>query len=106
MRIEDTIQLKVATQTEDEYYNISETISWIDLGKCCIFPNTQATETDGEYNKIRSYQYTIVMRKPRTRYPVENDVIRIQKKDGSINKEVRVTGFVTLRNWIKLWASE
>ena len=43
------------------------------------------------------------MRKPKTNIPKENDMIHFVKKDGTIDKICRVSGFVTLRNWMKIW---
>lgn len=106
MRLDDKIRLKVATEKIDEFYNRKEEVSWLELGKCCILPNGDASETEGEYNKIRSYNFIVFMRLPKTRYPKEGDVIHLSKKGGSVDTDATVTGFVVLRNWLKLWVSQ
>ncbi len=78
---------------------------WADLGKCVITPNSSAAKTRGNDGRDYIYAYEVYMRKPKDAglIPRDNDIVRITKSDGSIDRECRVAGFVTLRNWVKLW---
>lgn len=103
MNLSDRIELKIVSFGLDENLNEIETVSWVTLGKCLITPNTAARLTKGNDGKDYIYSYEVIMRKPKSDIPRENDIIHIVKKDGTIDKECRVQGFVTLRNWLKIW---
>ena len=103
MNLSDKIQFKTTYTYLNENLNEVSNTEWVDLGKCLIMPNTSASKTKGNDGKEYIYSYEILLRKPKNYLPKENDIIRIIKKDGSIDKECRVNGFVTLRTWLKLW---
>ena len=103
MNLSDRIEVKVTTVSLDDNLNEVCRTEWIDLGKCFITPNSSASRTRGNDGKDYIYSYEIIMRKPKTYIPKENDIIHIAKKDRTIDKECRVNGFVTLRNWMKIW---
>lgn len=103
MNLSDKIELGVSETSIDENLNEVSQLNWIDLGKCLITPNSSASRTIGNDGKEYIYSYEIIMRKPKTNIPKENDMIHFVKKDGTIDKTCRVSGFVTLRNWMKIW---
>lgn len=78
---------------------------WTDIGKCIVTPNSSAAKTRGNDGRDYIYAYEVYMRKPKdaSLIPHDNDIVRIRKSDGSVDRECRVAGFVTLRNWVKLW---
>lgn len=105
MRLEDKIVLKRVIVGQDKHLNPTETIQEIDLGKCIITPNSSATKIKGNDGSDYVYDYLIIMRKPKdiTLIPQANEKVRIIKKDGSIDRTCRVSGYVTLRRWLKIW---
>lgn len=105
MNLSDKIRLIQITITEDERLNPIETRTIVNLGKCAIIQNSSAAKVKSNDGKDYIYSYVVYLRKPkRIDYiPKENDIIRITKKDGTIDKECRVVGFVTLKNWLKIW---
>lgn len=104
MRLDDSILLKSVISSINEDGDTLEEVSYNPLGKgkCKILPNVAATEVSGTDGKSYSTSYQVFLKKPST-IPVEGDVVRITKKDGSIDKDCEVKGFVTLKNWLKLW---
>ena len=105
MNLSDKIELETSYTFLNENLNEVVRTEWVDLGKCLIMPNTSAAKVKGNDGKEYIYSYEIILRKPRNvgYLPKENATIRIKKKDGSIEKTCKVSGFVTLRNWIKVW---
>lgn len=89
----------------DDELNPVERNEWTQLFKCKILPNSSASKVTGNDGIDYSYSYEVFMRKPKQLafLPRENDFVHIRKKDGTIDKECRCIGFVTLRNWVKLW---
>jgi hypothetical protein len=102
MRLEDDITLLTVTKTTDADLNEIETTLSQSLGKCIICPNTSARLTSSEDGQQYIYSYLLIMRKPSV-IPTENSRIHIKKKDGTVDKDCTVKGFVTLRNWLKIW---
>ena len=105
MRLDDKISIsKLITGFDDELNPTCEQ-KWIEIGKCCITPNSSAQKVKGADGQEYVYSYLILLRRPKDKalIPREGDMVHITKKDGTIDKDCRVTGFVTLRNWIKLW---
>lgn len=103
MNLPDKIRFERNYTFLNENLNEVNLVEWIDLGKCLIMPNTSASKTKGNDGKEYIYSYEIILRKPKEYIPKENDMIHIVKKDGTIDKVCKVSGFVTLRNWLKLW---
>lgn len=105
MNLSDKIQLIRITRTEDERLNPIEIKEVVNLGKCVIVQNSLAAKIKSNDGKDYVYSYVVYMRKPKhiDDIPKENDIIHITKKDGTIDKDCRVVGFVTLKNWLKIW---
>lgn len=103
MNLSDIIELGTPIASQDQNLNEVSTISWTSLGKCLITPNSAASKTRSNDGKDYIYSYEIIMRKPKNTIPKENQIIHIVKKDGTIDETCRVKGFVTLRNWLKIW---
>lgn len=105
MRLDDKIILERVVVGQDKQLNPTETIQQIDLGKCIITPNSSAAKIKGNDGSGYVYSYLVIMRKPKdiTLIPQANEKVRITKKDGSIDMMCRVSGFVTLRRWLKIW---
>lgn len=89
----------------DEDLNPVEWTEWQQEFKCKILPNTSARKVTGNDGADYVYSYEVFLRKPRQAafIPRDNDIVHITKKDGTIDKDCRCIGFVTLRNWLKLW---
>ena len=103
MKLSDSIELKTVVSGFNENLDEIESIEWIKLGKCIINPNTAAKLTIGNDGKEYLYSYEIMMKKPKGIFPKEGDEIHIVKQDGTIDKVCKVSGFVTLKTWLKLW---
>ena len=80
---------------------------FIDFGKCVILPNTKAsviTLADGQKYTYMYEKYTPLNK---TKYPLiakEGDKKKKKKKDGTIDKEMEVKGFVTYKKrYLKIW---
>ena len=80
---------------------------WIDFGKCIILPNQQAKTITLVNGGVYTYSYEVYLPLNKKKYPLiprEGDVVKIYKKDGTIESEKEVKGFVTLKKrYLKLW---
>lgn len=80
---------------------------FLDFGKCLIFPNTKASLITLNDGSKYQYAYEVIAPLSKQKYkmlPTEGDKVKITKKDGTIEKEMEVKGFVTLkRRYLKLW---
>lgn len=105
MRLDDSIELQKTIVMRDEQLNPIVTKDFELISKCKILPNTKASTIKCNDGQNRVYSFEVVMRKPKSndKIPRENDIVRISKNDGTINAECVVLGFVTLRNWVKVW---
>ena len=103
MNLTDKIEIERTYTFLNENLNEVDMKEWVELGKCLIMPNTSAAKAKGNDGKEYIYSYEIILRKPKNNIPKENDTIHIVKKDGTIDKVCRISGFVTLRNWLKIW---
>ena len=103
MNLPDTIQLELIEAKLDTKLDVVETAKWVNIGKCLIMPNTSARLIKANNTEGYVYSYEVIMRKHKVYLPKEGDRIHITKKDGTIDKTCEVTGFVTLRNWVKIW---
>lgn len=83
------------------------TIRYIDFGKCILLPNTKARSITLFDGQRYVYSYEVIAPLSKRGYlliPREGDKVWITKKDGTIDREMEVKGFVTLkRRYIKLW---
>lgn len=89
----------------DDDLNPVEWRTWQQEFKCKILPNTSARKVTGTDGADYVYSYEVFLRKPRQAafIPRENDTVHLTKKDGTINRDMRCIGFVTLRSWLKIW---
>ena len=80
---------------------------FLDFGKCLIFPNTKASLITLNDGSKYQYAYEVIAPLSKQKYkmlPTEGDNVKKTKKDGTIEKEMEVKGFVTLkRRYLKLW---
>lgn len=115
------ITARISERNEDGDY--VETTTEVSLGKCIVTPNEQAQQVRGSDGTVYLYSYAIFIKASRERpiikgairvnklsidgtpidIPIEGASVRLVKSDGSIDKLCKVRGFVTIRNWIKLW---
>lgn len=128
MRLGDTISLQVALSYRDENGDTVERSYPVPLGKCIIMPNDSAREIKGQDGKSYIYSYVIMLKKPKpypivdgriyinmvtdidgvdtninVDVPIEGATIHLTKEDRSIDRDCTLKGFVTLRNWLKIW---
>lgn len=84
-----------------------EAFIFIDFGKCVILPNTKASVITLADGKKYTYMYEIYAPLNKIKYPLipkEGDKVYITKKDGTIDKEMEVKGFVTYKKrYLKIW---
>ena len=80
---------------------------FIDFGKCVILPNTKASVITLADGQKYTYMYEIYAPLNKVKYPIipkEGDKVYITKKDGTIDKEMEVKGFVTYKKrYLKIW---
>ena len=80
---------------------------FIDFGKCVILPNTKASVITLADGQKYTYMYEIYAPLNKANYPLipkEGDKVYITKKDGTIDKEMEVKGFVTLKKrYLRIW---
>ena len=104
MVLNDDISLLVVTTEIDENLDAIEVSEWVYLGKCSIVQNSSARRIALKDGMEYTYSYEIYLRnKKGLKITKDGDTIHITKKDGTIDKDCIVTGFVTLRNWVKIW---
>ena len=104
MVLNDEIKLLVTTTVEDENLDTIEIRDWVTLGKCAIIQNSSAKRIILNDGKEYAYSYEVYLRiKNGMEIPNEGDVIHLTKKDKTIDKDCHVAGFVTLKNWLKVW---
>ena len=84
-----------------------EAFIFIDFGKCVILPNTKASIITLADGQKYTYVYEIYAPLNKAKYsliPKEGDKVHITKKDGTIDKEMEVKGFVTLKKrYLRIW---
>lgn len=84
-----------------------EAFIFIDFGKCVILPNTKASVITLVDGQKYTYMYEIYAPLNKTKYPLiprEGDKVYITKKDGTIDKEMEVKGYVTYKQrYLKIW---
>lgn len=83
---------------------------WVVFGKqknAVIFPNSRANKVSLADGQDFIYSYEVIVKLKKTLYhllPKEGDRIWLQKADGTVDKEMEVKGFVTLKQkYLKLW---
>lgn len=110
MNFEDILKVKGATQEGfDEDGNPIEQseVEWQTFGKCVILPNSQAkiiTLADGQQYVYSHEIYAPLSKAKYSLIPKEGEKVWITKKDGTIDKEMEVKGFVTLKKrYLRIW---
>lgn len=82
-------------------------VRFYDFGKCTILPNTSAKVVTLADGKKYVYSYEVIAPLSTLKYkllPREGEIVHITKKDCTIDRDMEVKGFVTLkRRYIKLW---
>ena len=77
------------------------------FGKCVILPNTKASVITLADGQKYTYMYEIYAPLNKAKYPLipkEGEKVWITKKDGTIDKEMEVKGFVTLKKrYLRIW---
>lgn len=80
---------------------------FIDFGKCVILPNTKASVITLADGQQYVYSHEIYAPLSKAKYPLipkEGEKVWITKKDGTIDKEMEVKGFVTLKKrYLRIW---
>lgn len=106
MQFSDTIKYLSSSKYIDKSLDVVENSEWLDLGRCVIMPNSAANKVKGNDSEPRVYSYEIIMRKPKVHIPKEDEWVHITKKDGTIDTDAQVIGFVTYKGrFLKLWVS-
>lgn len=105
MNLSDKIWLQKRTITYDENLNAQEQVTTTFIGKCIIVQSSAASKWKSNDGDTFEYSYIVYLRKPKdyANIPRENEVVRIVKKDGTIDTTKKVKGFQTLRNWLRIW---
>lgn len=105
MNLSDRIRVTLVASATDEDLNPIEHTEQQQEFKCKIIPNSSAKKVTGNDGLDYVYSYEVYMRMPKDKnlIPRENQVVHITKKDGTIDCDSRCIGFVTLRNWVRLW---
>lgn len=89
---------------------IEPAIGWLVFGKeknAIIFPNSKANKMSLVDGKEYVYSFEVIVKLRKNLYPIipqEGARVWLYKADGTINKEMEVKGFVTLKQrYLKLW---
>lgn len=109
MNFEDTLEvLNVTEGGFDEELNPIEPVEeWKAFPKCFISFNSAAQKVRLNDGQEYIYSYYVLVPLSKKIYPdipMEGDRVRIRKKDGTINAELEVKGFVTYKQrYLKIW---
>lgn len=109
MTFEDSLSVLQLTEGGyDENYNpVGPTEEWLEFSKCFISFNSAAQKIRLNDGSEYVYSYYVIAPLKNSLYeilPKEGDRVRIQKADGTIDKEMEVRGFVTYKKrYLKIW---
>ena len=109
LKLREHFALKLLIDHYDEDGNPVEEPSseWQAFGKCVILPNSQAKIIALADGQQFVYSHEIYAPLSKAKYPLipkEGDKVWITKKDGTIDKEMEVKGFVTYkRRYLRIW---
>ena len=109
MNFEDTLSvLQVTEGGYDENYNpVAPLEEWVPFSKCFLSFNSQAQKIRLNDGQEYIYSYYVIAPLKKSLYPLipkEGDKVRIQKADGTVDKEMEVKGFVTYKKrYLKIW---
>lgn len=109
MNFEDTLEVLNATEGgyDEDFNPVPPTEEWVAFPSCFISFNSSAQKVRLNDGTEYVYSYYVIVPVNKKCYPVipkEGDRVRIRKKDGTINAEMEVKGFVTFkRRYLKIW---
>lgn len=95
---------------DDEGNEIEPVAKWLVFGKeknAIIFPNSRANKVSLNDGRDFVYSYEVIVKLKKSLYsilPKEGDRVWLHKADGTIEKDMEVKGFATLKQrYLKLW---
>ena len=109
MTFEDTLYVLMTIEGgyDEDHNPIKPREEWHDLPKCFISFNSSAQKVRLNDGSEYVYSYYVIAPLTKKCYPIipkEGDRVRIVKKDGTIDKDMEVKGFVTYkRRYFKIW---
>lgn len=111
MSYEDTLKVrkgfKEASYDADGNPVAGSDDEYVLFGKCTILPNSAANAIVLADGLKYAYAYELYAPLSKAKYnliPQEGEKVWITKKDGTIDKEMEVRGFVTYKKrYLKLW---
>ena len=109
MTFEDTLEVLNVTEGgyDADFNPIEPREEWVAFPKCFISFNSSAQKVrlnDGQEYIYSYYVIAPLNKKCYPNVPKEGDRVRIKKKDGTIDAELEVKGFVTYkRRYFKIW---
>lgn len=112
MRFTDTllVQRSLSGGYDGDGNPIVGTTEWVSFGKeknCIVFPNEKASKVSLNDGIEYVYSYIVMVKLRKDLIPVipkEGDKVHIRKYDGTIDRDMEVRGFVTLKNrYLKIW---
>lgn len=112
MNFTDTLKVQTSLSGgyDEEGNPIESVTQWITFGKeknSIIFPNEKAAEVSLNDGNEYVYSYVIIAKLKKDLIPLipkEGQKVHIRKSDGTIDKEMEVKGFVTLKGrYLKIW---
>lgn len=113
MNFEDVLKVRGTAPNEGSGYDedgnpiVSTESEYILFGKCTILSNSRANIISLADGQQYAYIYELYAPLSKSKYPLipkEGDKVWITKKDGTIDKEMEVRGFVTYKKrYLKLW---
>lgn len=84
--------------------------TWVVFGKeknAIIFPNSRANKMSLADGKEFTYSYEVIVKQKKSLYsliPMQGARVWLHKADGTIDKDMEVKGFVTLKQrYLKIW---
>lgn len=114
--ITDTVdEEKTAELLQGEFYDensnpIEPKQAWLKFGKdknAIIFPNSRANKVSLADGQEYIYSYEVIVKLKKSLYPLlpkDGNHVWLHKVDGTVDKDMEVKGFVTLKQrYLKLW---
>lgn len=107
---EKTAELLADGEYDENGDPIEPAQTWVMFGKeknAIIFPNSRANKMSLADGKEFVYSYEVIVKLKKALYPLlpkQGDRVWLHKSDDTINKDMEVKGFVTLKQrYLKLW---
>lgn len=105
-----TAELLANGEYDDEGNPVEPARTWVVFGKeknAIIFPNSRASKMSLADGKEFIYSYEVIVKLKKALYPLlpqEGTRVWLHKSDDTINKDMEVKGFLTLKKrYLKLW---